>query len=101
MPIVPIYIISALLFIGAAPLPYGYYMLLRITACGFFIWSAVITYEKKSKYLPWAFGFLALVFNPVIKIHLPKEVWAAIDISSAIFVLAMKQKIQESTSEST
>ena len=101
MPVAPIYIISALLFIGAASLPYGYYMLLRIAACGFFIWAAVITYEKKSQYLPWIFGLLALLFNPIIKIHLPKELWVIIDICSAIFVLAAKSKLQEPESEIT
>jgi len=101
MPVAPIYVISALLFIGAAPLPYGYYMFLRIAACGFFIWASIVTYEKRSQYLPWVFGLLALLFNPIIKIHLPKELWAIIDICSAIFVLAMKSKLQESKSENT
>ena len=81
--VAPIYIISALLLIGAAPLPYGYYMLLRIAACGFFIWGAVITHEQNNQYLPWVFVLLALLFNPIIKIHLPKELWAIIDIASA------------------
>jgi hypothetical protein len=101
MPVAPIYIISALLFLGAVPLPYGYYMLLRIAACGFFIWAAVITYEKQSQYLPWVFGLLALLFNPIIKIHLPKELWAAIDIASAIFILVVRQKLLRPEREST
>jgi hypothetical protein len=89
------------LFLGAVPLPYGYYMLLRIAACGFFIWAAVITYEKQSQYLPWVFGLLALLFNPIIKIHLPKELWAAIDIASAIFILVVRQKLLRPEREST
>ena len=93
MPVAPIYIISALLFLGAVPLPYGYYMLLRIAACGLFIWAAVITYEKQSLYLPWVFGLLALLFNPIIKIHLPKELWAAIDVASAIFILVVRKNL--------
>jgi hypothetical protein len=101
MPVAPIYIISALLFLGAVPLPYGYYMLLRIAACGFFIWAAVITYEKQSQYLPWVFGLLALLLNPIIKIHLPKELWAAIDIASAIFILVVRQKLLRPEREST
>lgn len=101
MPVAPIYIISALLFLGAAPLPYGYYMLLRIAACGFFIWAAVITYEKQSQYLPWVFGLLALLFNPIIKIHLPKELWAAIDIASAIFILVVRKKLLRPERDST
>jgi hypothetical protein len=101
MPIAPIYIISVLLFIGAVPVPYGYYMLLRIVACGFFIWAAVITYEKKMQYLPWSFGLLALLFNPIIKIHLPKELWAVIDIASAVFILVVKHKLLDTESESS
>jgi hypothetical protein len=93
MPVAPIYIITALLFLGAAPLPYGYYMLLRLAAFGFFIWAALITYEKQSQYLPWVFGLLALLFNPIIKIHLPKELWAAVDIASAIFILVVRKKL--------
>ncbi|SRR5690554_6867488 len=101
MPVAPIYIISALLFLGAVPLPYGYYMLLRIAACGFFIWAAIITYEKKSQYLPWVFGLLALLFNPIIKTHLPKELWVAIDIASAIFILVVRQKLLRPERDST
>ncbi len=101
MPVAPIYIISTLLLIGAAPLPYGYYMLLRIAACGFFIWAAVIAHEKNNQYLPWVFGLLALLFNPIIKIHLPKELWTIIDIASAIFIISVKSKISEPNHEGT
>jgi hypothetical protein len=101
MPVVSIYLVSALLIIGAAPMPYGYYTLLRMVTCGFFIWATIVTYENKSKYLPWTFGFLALLFNPIIKIHLPKEYWAAIDIASAIFILVIREKLLRPDREST
>jgi len=93
MPIALIYIVSALLFIGAASLPYGYYTFLRIVVSAFFIWAAVITYERKRQYLPWVFCLLVLLFNPIIKIHLPKEFWAVIDVVLSIFVLAVKNKL--------
>ena len=101
MPVIPIYIVSAMLFIGAAPLPYGYYMLLRLISCGFFVWAAIISHEKNNQYLPWVFGFLAMLFNPIIKIHLPKELWAVIDFGSAILILSVKSKIIESNGKST
>lgn len=96
MPAAPIYIISALLFMGAAPLPYGYYMLLRIAVTGFCIWATVVTYEQKSQYLPWVFVLLALLFNPIIKIHLAKELWALIDVGVAIFILLVRQNLLDS-----
>lgn len=94
-----IYIMAGMLFIGAAPLPYGYYTLLRLLACGFFIWAAIINHQEQGKVLPWVFGFLAVLFNPIIKIYLPKEFWMVIDISAAIFILATKSKISESSNE--
>ena len=57
--------------------------------------------EKRKEMAGMAFGFLALLFNPIIKIHLPKELWAIIDIGSAILILSMKSKIIEADSESS
>lgn len=95
MPVAVIYIAAAMLFIGAAPLPYGYYMLLRLVATGVFIWAALIAYERKNASLPWVYGVLALLFNPLIKIHLPKELWAVVDVSSGVLLLATKSVIQK------
>lgn len=101
MPVAVIYIGAAMLFIGAAPLPYGYYMLLRLVATGVFIWAAIAAYEGKNESLPWIFGVLVILFNPVIKIHLPKEVWAVVDIAAGVLLLATKRTIQERKHEST
>lgn len=101
MPVAVIYIAASMLFIGAAPLPYGYYMLLRLVATGVFIWAAFIAYERKSEALPWVYGVLALLFNPLIKIHLPKEFWAVVDIGSGILLLSTKSTIQQRANENT
>lgn len=101
IPIAVIYITVAMLFMGVAPLPYGYYMLLRIVACGFFVWASVVSHERNHKVIPWLFGVLAVIFNPIIKIHFPKELWAMIDGASAIFVLACKSKLIEQHNKNT
>tara|TARA_R110000868_G_scaffold411591_1_gene705729 strand:+ start:3243 stop:3548 length:306 start_codon:yes stop_codon:yes gene_type:complete len=95
MPNSVIYITAIMLFFGAAPLPYGYYTLLRIAACGFFVWAAFIAFERKNKILPWAFAVFAILFNPFIKIHLPKELWVIIDTLLAVFILATRRKIAD------
>ena len=84
MPVAIIYITAAMLFIGTAPLPYGYYNLLRLVATIVFIWAAFVAYEKKNDTLPWVYGGLALLFNPIMKIHLPKELWVIIDIYAGV-----------------
>ena len=93
MPKPLIYIAASLLLLGASPLPYGYYMLLRFVACGVFVWAAFITYEKNEEVLPWVFGVLAVLFNPIFKIHLPKELWAVVDVCSGILLLAVSKKL--------
>lgn len=94
MPIAVIYICAVMLFVGAAPLPYGYYTILRLVACGVFAFAAFIAFERKSKALPWVYGFLALIFNPIIKIYLPKEIWAVIDIAAGILLLVTAKAIK-------
>ena len=94
MPVAVIYICAAMLFVAAAPLPYGYYTLLRLVACGVFAFAAFITAERKNKILPWAFGLLALLFNPIVKVHLLKEAWALVDIAAGIFLLVTVKAVR-------
>lgn len=94
MPTAVIYICAAMLFIGAAPLPYGYYMLLRLVAFGVFAFAAYIAYEKKRTVSPWLYGFMALVFNPIVKIHFPKEMWSIVDIAAGLLLLATAKALR-------
>ena len=93
MPIAVIFITTALLLLGTLKLPYGYYTMLRIIVTGVLAYSAYITAEKKNKILPWLFGFVALVFNPIFKIYLARETWMVIDIGTAILILATAKYI--------
>ena len=95
MPVGIIYIAAGMLIVAVAPLPYGYYILLRLVATGVFAWSAYVAYERQYKALPWVLALLAVLFNPVIKIHLPREIWAAIDIAAGIILLAISSKLRE------
>ena len=95
MPIPVIYIVTIMLLIGAAPLPYGYYMLLRIVVTAVFVWAAFVSYERKHEVLPWLFVLGAILFNTLIVIHLPKELWAAVDVAAAIFLFANRKSIQK------
>lgn len=93
MPVQVIYIFAALLFFGAAPLPYGYYTLLRLIACGVFSFAAFIAHERKHDVLPWVYGIVAVLFNPFVKIYLPKEVWMFVDIGAGILLLVTAKSI--------
>ena len=93
MPQAVIYATAAFLFLGALPLPYGFYVLLRLVACVVFAFAAYVSVGRGHKTLPWFLGFLALVFNPIIQVHFSKEVWALVDIGSAIFLLAVSKRL--------
>ncbi len=95
MPIFIIYITSAMLFLGAAPLPYGYYMLLRLVAFGVFAYAGFIAFKRKRKTLPWVFVFIALVFNPIIIIHFSKDIWMFINVAAGLLLLATAKAIKD------
>lgn len=95
MPIAVIYIAVGLLFLGASPMPYGYYMLLRLVAFCVFSWAAFVAHKNKHETLPWVYGVLALLFNPIIKIYLPKELWASVDIASGVFLFFTRSYIRD------
>ena len=95
MPVVVIYIAVGMLLLGALPLPYGYYSLLRLVITGVFSWATYVSYSRKQRSLSWVFGFVAILFNPFIIIHLPKELWIFVDVCAGILLLLTKRKIRE------
>ena len=82
---------TAMLVIALAPLPYGYYTLLRLVVC---VCAGVIAYQNYvqtgGKITSWFVGLvgLALLFNPIFPVHLTRGIWAPINLASAVFLLA-------------
>jgi hypothetical protein len=81
---------TGLLLLALAPMPYGFYTLLRHIAA-----AAVMTSQRRQQSLPWLFGFLALLFNPIVKIPLSREVWTVVDFGSAVLLLAAKRSLTQ------
>lgn len=71
--------------LAVAPWPYGYYQLLRLVVffagayCGVIMWRS----GADNRNLAWALFAAALVFNPFLPIHLPREIWAVLNIGAA------------------
>ena len=89
-----LYIPAAVLFIGVFPLPIGYYTLLRlvVTAAAAYIAYDTFQTDKQSGWI-WVFGFVAILFNPLIPIYLNKELWMIIDFAAAILFIVYSRKI--------
>lgn len=81
---------AALLFIGIADLPIGYYTSLRIVV---FISSCLVaigsySQDNKINFGAILFAVIALLFNPICPIYLhDKEIWIVLDaIAGVIYV---------------
>lgn len=94
---IPSIIAIFLLLLALLPMPYGYYTLVRICI---FLYSGFLAYKAWQEQIQlwvWIFGFIAVLFNPIIPIYLNRELWAVIDIVVAIvfFISISQLKIDE------
>lgn len=63
------------------PLPYGYYMLLRVVVCGAGIYCGVLGYSSNRE-ISVALFVVAAIFNPVFPVHLFRELWALLNLAA-------------------
>ena len=89
-------IFSVLLLLCLAPMPYGYFMLVRFIAMVAFAIMAYHYYEDKKEYLAITFGVLAILFQPLIKIALGRTIWNIVDVVVAIFLIFLWVKERKS-----
>ena len=78
-------IILTIIFILALfSMPYAYYMLLRVITCATCVYSAV---KFKTEWTRWIFGVLAVLYNPVLPVHLDdKDLWSIINLATIVYM---------------
>jgi len=79
-----LWIVPAVLsLLALAPFPYGFYVLLRVIVCASCTYLAAAEFRAGGN--GWGFGLalIALIFNPLIPIHLGREVWSALNVLTA------------------
>ena len=82
------------LVIGIFPLPLGYYTLSRLVVCASALYFALSFYKKNDQRNLWIFGFIAVLYNPIIPFHLgEKSIWIVVNIITAFLFLTNKNKI--------
>lgn len=69
-------------------LPYGYFQILRWVVCGVCSYRAYFAYAQEKNIWMWVLGCSAVLFNPLIPIHLDREVWVIIDVLMAACLIA-------------
>lgn len=70
----------AMLAAALLPLPYAYYMLLRVVIFGVSAYLAVAAFTGEKTELAWVLAVCALVYNPIFPVHMPREGWAIINL---------------------
>jgi hypothetical protein len=92
-------LILALLFLLClAPMPYGFYSLIRFVAMIAFAVFAYFYYEKKDNKLAIVFLSLAVLFQPLLPIYLGRILWNIVDVVVAIFLVVLYIKENKSQS---
>lgn len=83
------FILAALLLLCLAPMPYGYYQLVRFVAMVIFAVMAYQYVQEKRNTLAVVFGALALLFQPFLKIALGRTIWNIVDVIVAIVLVTL------------
>ena len=77
---------AVVLAVGCFHLPYGYYTFVRIVT---FVVAGLLVFLPRFKGLDWRCvvnGLLAILFNPIIPIHLhSRTAWIIIDALAAVW----------------
>ncbi|MBR9973066.1 DUF6804 family protein [Magnetospirillum sulfuroxidans] len=80
----------AALMVAAIPLPYGAYTIIR--AIVFVVSIIIVVHERKAagRMYAWSYGFLlmAILFNPILPVHLGRGFWFVIDVGAAMVFFA-------------
>lgn len=84
--------LSVLLLLCLAPMPYGYYQLVRFVAMVVFAILAFNYYKDEKNELSIIFGALALLFQPFFKVALGRMMWNVVDVAVALLLIALYWK---------
>jgi len=80
---------AGMLLISVINLPYGYYTFLRFIVTLTAVTTAYCFYKTDSNDKVVIFSLIALLFNPVVPVHLNKPLWLLIDIGIAIYMYSV------------
>ena len=97
--LIPSLIAAAMLLGALSDLPYGYYQLLRFVVCGAGVFVAYAAYNWQKIWAGWLFGFIAVLFNPLIPIHLSHGLWQPIDVICALLFVVIALILKKPTAE--
>ena len=84
------------LFLAVLPVwPYGYYVLLRLLVCGASAYLAYIAGSSQTLTRNRVLLLLiAVLFNPLVPVHLLRSIWAPIDLGVGLYLLHISRRLR-------
>lgn len=81
--LIPAAIAASMLLAAVGKWPYAYYQLMRWVVCATAVFVAYNGWTFKRVWALWVFGFVAVLFNPLVPIHIERDIWQVIDLLAA------------------
>lgn len=82
--VILVFTLVPLLLLCLAPMPYGYYQLVRFVAMASFAYLSYDSFKAGKEGLGVTFAALAILFQPFFKIALGRVMWNVVDVVVAI-----------------
>ncbi len=80
--------------------PYDYYVVLRFVVSPVMAIGAFQAYALQKPGWLWLLAIMALLFNPIIPVHLTRHTWMPINIFCACLLVAVAFNLNQSINES-
>src|SRR5215831_5483624 len=81
-------ITCGLLLWALARHPIGYYTVLRVVTCTVCAYGVYCAIKSEQKGWGFAFGAIAILFQPIISLRMTRQTWEYVDMVTAIFLFA-------------
>ena len=85
-------ILAILLLICLLDMPYGYYQLVRFIAMISFGYLAFKAYDSKDETFAFIYAALVILFQPIFKISLGRDIWNIVDVIVAVGLIISSLK---------
>ncbi len=87
--------LTVLFFSCLLDMPYSYYQLVRFLALLGFGVLAIINYKKENHIIAFVYVALALLFQPVLKVNLGRDLWNLVDVIVGVALLISIFKVKK------
>lgn len=74
---------------------YGYYSVLRWVTCVTAAYCAAMAHRQGKTGWVWALGTVAVLFNPLVPVYLKRDLWAVIDVATAVLMVVSLGTLRE------